>query len=148
MFCELFGVDAEKAAATATKKKASSAGTKKKKAQQPKPAAAEQKRTAAPFKSVREKSPEPAAVPDVLEYDTIVTEVDDWAEDEECRESEAGSGDDNYDVTSMTMSEPEPEGTFGSVDSSPGVFFERRVKDPKKRPAGIALAFDDDSWIQ
>ena len=144
MFCELFGVDAEKAATTATEK------TKKKKAQQPKPAAAEQKRTAAPFKSVREKSPEPAEVPDVLEYDTIVAEVDDWAEDEECRESEARSEDDNYDVTSMTMSEPEPEpeGTFGSVDSSPGVFFERRVKDPKKRPAGIALAFDDDSWIQ
>ena len=36
----------------------------------------------------------------------------------------------------------------GSIASSPGFFERREPKLEKKRPPGIAVTFDDDSWIE
>ena len=149
MFCALFDV---KPAAPVpvpvpvpAKKKALK--PKKPKQQHPKAAAAEQTRAVAPFESVRETSPEPAPV-EALEYDEIaLEEFDDIPEADEYEE-DASDIEENYDATSMSLSDHEEP--CGSLASSPGIFFARRVKepkDPKHRPPGIALTFDDDSWI-
>jgi hypothetical protein len=131
------------------KKKSTTAARKKK---EPKAAVIEHQQPSAPFKHTREKSPEPAPV-DTLDHNDIEdttwsVPLEDDDEFAECRESDVE--EDNYDATSMTMS-PEPEAgspPYGSVESSPGFFLERRSRDvSKKRPPGIALSFDDDSWI-
>jgi hypothetical protein len=146
MFCALFDVKpaAPVPAPVPVKKKA----LKPKKPKQPKAAAAEQTRDVAPFESVREKSPEPAPV-EALDYEIVgaLEEFDDIPEADEY-EGDASDIEENYDATSMSLSDHEEP--CGSLDSSPGIFFARRVKepkDPKHRPPGIALTFDDDSWI-
>jgi hypothetical protein len=101
----------------------------------------------APFKHVRERSPEPAEVATQLEYEDLAPESDDWMLEDLDPPAEELTDDDeelNYEATSMT---DELEHVCGSVGSSPG-FFERRVVSiDKKRPPGIAVTFDDDSWI-
>jgi len=143
MFCELFNhPPAVTVAAEETRQKK----PKKKREQHPKPATVEQI-SSGPFTLKREKSPEPAPIP-ALDYEYL-EEEDDWVQEEhedfeeECHESDA----ETYDCTSMTMSEEDP-GIYGSVESSPGMYFgHRNVVVEKKRPPGIALCFDDDSWI-
>ncbi len=135
MFSELF----KPVAATQSK------NNKKRKPAAVKPASAKQ-HASAPFKATKEKSPEPAQA-DMLDHEDIAGPVEDvWDDDysEECKESDASDVED-YEVTSMTMSD---EPLCSSIDSSPGMFFERHVKvESKKRPPGIAVFFDDDSWI-
>lgn len=137
MFCQLFGVSDAKPAEQPSKKK--------KKAPEPTQAAGQE--DAAPFQAPRERSPEPMPIPEYKELEEdndVAPDDDEW---DECRESDKGSdSDDNYDATSITMSE---DNVVGSLESSPGLFFERRKTKEKQqqRPPGIQLSFDDDSWI-
>lgn len=134
----------------------------------PKPASVTQI-ASGPFEATREKSPEPAPQRSgaALDYDDFAGPLadpladsladpladpleDGWSEGEAHEDEDPGDSDaeiENYDATSMTMSED----LCGSVESSPGFLndFSDRVTRivEKKRPPGIAVTFDDDSWI-
>lgn len=152
MFCQLFGVDAQphvakpKHAKTQAKKapKVTQRKTKKPnpkpKSQEPEPQVIE---NGAPYEHVKEDSPDPCEM-DTLMYEELEQadqHDDDW--ESEVKDDESL----NYDATSIS----EKEDSFGcSVESSPGMFFERKLRSviiEKKRPPGIAVTFDDDSWI-
>lgn len=118
--------------------------TKKKKG--PEPQKAEQE--CAPYEHIQEASPEPADVIDTLEYDLLQEdEFDEW-DAESIVDSDVES---NYDVSSMSRhDDDQPETLFGSVQSSPGFMsgLKSSVTVEKKRPPGITVSFDDDSWIE
>lgn len=160
MFSELFNTakshptppkKTAKKKASAPKKKST---TPKKKKTGPEPHSADQE--CAPFDHVEEASPEPAKVA-TLEYDVLQEEdCEDWDVDDEFQLSDDES---NYEVSSMSRDDGEEddilddEVPYGSIQSSPGLFMQglkstSSVKVEKKRPSGIAVSFDDDSWIE
>lgn len=166
MFCQLFGVESAPPPATKkqTKVKKSSGEAKPKTTKETKPKTTKETKPrtntnpkkkkkdpepqviegGAPFEHIKEESPDPCEM-DTLMYeeleDSLEQHDDDW---ESVQEEETSL---NYDATSITEDD---ENMSCSVDSSPGMFFERRMKSvlvEKKRPPGIAVTFDDDSWI-
>jgi hypothetical protein len=138
MFCELFGVSSTlpppqpppQPKVTKKPKRVTPTTT-------PQPSHAEQH--GAPFKHVEHPSPEPA------EYDGI--HGDDWSDvDDDDAGFSSSEEIDAYEGGTTSVAADDFELT-GSIGSSPG-FFERSVqKLEKKRPPGIAVTFDDDSWI-
>jgi hypothetical protein len=152
MFSELFAAKpAPPEKAKATKKKPAPPKKKKPKAG-PEPQKADQE--CAPFEHVEEASPEPAKVA-TLEYDLLQEEdYNEWDADDEFQLSDDES---NYEVSSMSRNGDdddilEDDVPYGSIQSSPGLFMQglksTSVQVEKKRPAGIAVSFDDDSWIE
>jgi hypothetical protein len=152
MFCELFGVQpADQPAKVSKCAKPKAAKPKVAKVAKPrasksvKPMAVDQ--LGAPFEHVREASPEPADVTQ-LEYDHLEPDLeppvnDEWM-DEELSEEYMTDEELNYEATSMTE---ECDHVCGSIGSSPGFFERKTVKVGKQRPPGIAVTFEDDSWI-
>jgi len=120
----------------------------KKKKKGPEPRKAEQE--CAPFEHVQEASPEPADVADTLEYDLLQEdEFDEW----DAESTMDSDGESNYEVSSISRHDDDdhPDTLFGSVQSSPGFMSGLKpssVTVEKKRPPGIAVSFDDDSWIE
>lgn len=122
----------------------------------PKPKAVTQ--AGAPFERVREPSPEPAEVFEGLDYDVIEQQA---AADvyDDCWEDEGKDHDDDDDAASGGSPEEFEETSpcisdVGSVcSSSPGghmvllLDVHGATKKTKNDPPGIALSFDDDSWI-
>lgn len=139
MFSELFNPPVAKPPKAPKKPSKPKAKAKK----DPAPSTAQQ--PSAPFEHVVETSPEAAEV-EMLEYEDIEEEWDVHEED-----SDAGS-EVNYDATSIDPADAD-DVLCGSIGSSPGFMTAgvaglRSVKVEKKRPPGIAVSFDDDSWIQ
>lgn len=120
----------------------------KKKKKGPEPRKADQE--CAPFEHVQEASPEPADVADTLEYDLLQEdEFDEW----DAETTMDSDGESNYEVSSVSRHDDDdhPDTLFGSVQSSPGFMSGLKsssVTVEKKRPPGIAVSFDDDSWIE
>lgn len=153
MFCELFGVP-QLPVAKAEPGKHSQAKppkakpAKKKAPKKPKtivPMVMDQ--LGAPFEHTIEDSPEPADI-DQLEYESLELPTnDEWMEEEIQLPEELTDDEDNdnYEATSMTEDCDEVCGSIGST--SPGFFEKKIVKIEKLRPPGIAVTFDDDSWI-
>lgn len=140
MFCELFGVSS---AGTTTSKKTKS---KSKHVGTPQPSRSDQQ--GAPFvvDEVDESlEPEPTDLAPQLEYQYI---RDEWSDADADADDFSGDEIENYDgcTTSITDETSRRDMIIGSIESSPG-FFERREPKEKNRPLGIAVTFDDDSWI-
>jgi hypothetical protein len=154
MFCQLFGVEDKKPPPKAPPAKPKPPPKKSKKKAvaapppslpDPKPQNAEQE--CAPFEHVEEASPEPADVA-TLEYDVLQEEEFEKEWDEDFEHSDVES---NYEVSSISRhddDEDQADDLYGSIQSSPGVFMKSSIKVEKKRPPGIAVTFDDDSWIE
>lgn len=137
MFAELFAKPDKETANTPKNQKPKAKAVKPAKSG-PKPRRASGQ-PAAPFEYDSDPSPEPAEA-DTLEYD--------WLEEEEHAATSDISEDDepNYDATSLT----DDEFQCGSIDSSPTFLHDvnkRTIKIERHRPPGIAVTFDDESWI-
>ena len=102
----------------------------------------------APYECVREESPEPYENPDDLEYDVIDDCVDD---------TDIDSDDEsvNYEISSLCGNIESPHAAAELChspveDRKLAAFFDRttvvKIERPE-RPKGIAVSFDDDSWI-
>lgn len=148
MFSDLFKNPEKKAKKTAAvtkpKKPKNPKKPKKEKDTVPVPSAAQQTTDYAPFDHVVEESPE-ATQAETLEYDIIEDELGSAWDEEECMEDSDAGSEINYEATSIA---DETEQLCGSITSSPGFMYEHRsVKVEKKRPPGISITFDDDSWI-
>jgi hypothetical protein len=157
MFSELFSAakaHPKPAAKKKTAKKKPAAAAPKKKKAGPEPHSVDQE--CAPFDHIEEASPEPAKVA-TLEYDILQEEdYNEWdVEEDEFQLSD--DDESNYEVSSVSRNgdedDLEDEAPYGSIQSSPGLFMQglksmSSVKVEKKRPAGIAVSFDDDSWIE
>ena len=120
----------------------------------PVPVEIERTHASGPFTATREPTPEPAPAK-TLEYDDVSNDDDPPPDDAEWTVSESGSvnsdGEEGYDVSSMAMSDdvcgslgsnPSPKFGLAGLGSSEGT---RAIE--KKRPPGIMVTFDDDSWI-
>ncbi len=144
MFSELFNAQPLVKPSKTKKPKKTAAPPKKKKVKGPEPQDAGQE--CAPFDHVEETSPEPADI-DTLDYD-VLQEEDDFGDFQRSDDEES-----NYEVSSISRNDEDDlldDLPYGSIQSSPGLFmneFKSSVKVEKKRPPGIALSFDDDSWI-
>ena len=141
------------------KAKASPKPKKPRKPKGPVPNEVERTHASGPFLATREATPEPAPTKTTLEYDNVSNDEDappPPSDDADWTVSEGGSvnsDDEGYDASSMAMSEDSHMcGSLGSnaspsflagLGSSEGV---RAIE--KKRPPGIAVTFDDDSWIE
>lgn len=137
------------------KAKPKAKGKAKAKPAGPVPVEVERTHASGPFTATREPTPEPAPA-QTLEYDDVSNDEDPPADDAEWTVSESGSVDsgdeEGYEVSSMAMSDdvcgslgsnPSPKFGLAGLGSSEGT---RMVE--KKRPPGIAVTFDDDSWIE
>jgi hypothetical protein len=142
------------------KAKASPKPKKPRKPKGPVPNEVERTHASGPFSETRDATPEPAPTKTTLEYDDVSNDGDappppldetDWTV------SESGSvnsdDDEGYDASSMAMSEESHMcGSLGSNAASPsflaGLGSSEGVRAiEKKRPPGISVTFDDDSWI-
>lgn len=153
MFSELFSAAKSHPTPAKSAKKKKAPAPKKKKKTGPEPHPADQE--CAPFDHIEEASPEPAKVA-TLEYDLLQEEdYNEWDADDDFQLSDDES---NYEVSSVSRNGDDDdilddEVPYGSIQSSPGLFMQglkstSSVKVEKKRPAGIAVSFDDDSWIE